>query len=398
LPNIVTNSTNAFAQTRFTVDPTPGNAQFTTIQDAVNAAQNAGAGTIWINPGTYTESPVITGTMDLIGNCGFESLQVMINGNISVNDWTNSITFSNLIINASSSDGFDVSSSTTNSTQISFNNCIIISSGNGITFSATGGSDYTAYLNNANIQSSSEGIVHNGSAGPVIITNSSINASSNGIDTNGIEFELYNCQMAAGANGVIFQSSSALVIEGGFFQSTNELLNFNGFGGDSLIIGALIECSAGSGYFATSAGTLLFSDLSFIGSARGIDPAITKFPLPQLLGLPTIPGGIITQPTDSSTATSAFGSSLSFGSAKQNTTGYDILVNIFVLANITATGTINLGVGPTSSPATNPVTPSLPLSPGPFQFSAIVPNNYYIVVSTTGTVTQTSITIQVCPL
>lgn len=107
--------------------------------------------------------------------------------------------------------------------------------------------------------------------------------------------------------------------------------------------------------------------------------------------------GIITAPTDSHTSSVAFGSSLTAGTAKQNTLGYDILVNVSVAFSLATAATVVLGVGPTSTPTTDAVTASI--SAGTVvSFSAIIPNNYYILVNTTGTITVGSITTQVCPL
>lgn len=104
---------------------------------------------------------------------------------------------------------------------------------------------------------------------------------------------------------------------------------------------------------------------------------------------------LITAPSASSTVTSGFGSSLTAGTAVQNTLGYDILINIVVSASLATTATIVLGVGPTSTPTTNTVIPSFTVAAlGFYTFSAVVPSNYYVLVNTTGTITVASITVQ----
>lgn len=113
----------------------------------------------------------------------------------------------------------------------------------------------------------------------------------------------------------------------------------------------------------------------------------------------TINSGISTAPASSNTATTAFGTTLTAGTALQNTTGYDIHVNICVNVTSSTTATLTLGVGPTSTPTTNTVLPSFSVAVASlFTFSAIVPNNYYLLVGSTGTITIGSITIQSCPL
>ena len=109
---------------------------------------------------------------------------------------------------------------------------------------------------------------------------------------------------------------------------------------------------------------------------------------------------IATVPPSSSTATTAFGTSITAGTAKQNTLGYNILVNISVDVASATTATIVLGVGPTSTPATNTVVSSFSTVTAlpSISFSAIVPNSYYLLVNTTGTIIITSITVQSCPM
>jgi hypothetical protein len=107
--------------------------------------------------------------------------------------------------------------------------------------------------------------------------------------------------------------------------------------------------------------------------------------------------GIQTAPIDSSTATTAFGASLTTGTPMQNTLGYDILVNVSGMAIVGAPGTVVLGVGPTSPPSTNDVTPTL-AGTGLVSFGAVVPNNYYVLVDVTGGVTIPAVVTQVCPI
>lgn len=107
--------------------------------------------------------------------------------------------------------------------------------------------------------------------------------------------------------------------------------------------------------------------------------------------------GIQTAPTDSSTATTAFGATLTTGTPVQNTLGYDIYLNVSGMALVGAPGTVVLGVGPTSPPSTNDVTPTL-AGTGLVSFGAVVPNNYYVLVDVTGGVTIPTVVTQVCPI
>lgn len=98
---------------------------------------------------------------------------------------------------------------------------------------------------------------------------------------------------------------------------------------------------------------------------------------------------LISAPTDSHTATTAFGNSLTLGTPKQNTTGYDIMVNIVISVTAATTATIVMGVGSTSTPTTDTAVSTFSLT-GDFTLTAYVPNNYYLLVDKTGTLTSTN--------
>ena len=95
-------------------------------------------------------------------------------------------------------------------------------------------------------------------------------------------------------------------------------------------------------------------------------------------------------PPSSDTATSAFGSLISFGTPIQNTLGYDVLVTISFHITAASGGTINAGVGPTSTPVTQQISPSLTGAVPVFTFSQYLPAGYYISLTTSGTITTST--------
>lgn len=106
-------------------------------------------------------------------------------------------------------------------------------------------------------------------------------------------------------------------------------------------------------------------------------------------------GAIKTAPPSSHTVTTAFGDSLSVDSAAQNTLGYDIILNISVVVASATSATIVLGVGSSATPTTDTVVASFSTAAAlTFSFVAYLPNNYYVLVNTTGTISVTSITVQ----
>lgn len=64
------NSTNNFGVSPYVVNATPGKGSYTTIQSAIDAANAAGGGTVYIQPGTYTENLTLFDKVDLWGAVG----------------------------------------------------------------------------------------------------------------------------------------------------------------------------------------------------------------------------------------------------------------------------------------------------------------------------------------
>jgi hypothetical protein len=82
------------------------------------------------------------------------------------------------------------------------------------------------------------------------------------------------------------------------------------------------------------------------------------------------------------------------GTALQNTTGYDVLLNIVVQVSAATTATLTLGVGTTNAPTLETAVPSFTVAAATFfTIFAYVPNNYYVKVGQTGTPTVTNVTV-----
>lgn len=179
-----------------------------------------------------------------------------------------------------------------------------------------------------------------------------------------------------------------IYIDGGTKNDLNSPgINIGTAGGESIDIGSQGDL--------TNASTSIYSGTGGINLFSG--GAISLFPLTSYILL--IGSGISTAPVNSSVATSAFVTSLTAGTSVKNTAGYNLLCNICI--NITAaTGaTITLGVGDSTGPTANTVISTFTTAAVLVQnFSALVPNNYYLVVNTTGTITVASISVQSCPM
>ena len=93
---------------------------------------------------------------------------------------------------------------------------------------------------------------------------------------------------------------------------------------------------------------------------------------------------LITAPANSAS------SSLSVGSAFQNTAGYDVMLTVYLSITAATTASILLGVGTTNTPTQQTIISSI--STAALSIVAIpiyIPNNYYALLSTSGTITQT---------
>jgi hypothetical protein len=117
-------------------------------------------------------------------------------------------------------------------------------------------------------------------------------------------------------------------------------------------------------------------------------------------GSTNFPGPISTAPIDSHTATTAFNASpgpLAIGTPLQNTLGYDIAVNVSIPVSLTTGGSLNVGVGPSATPTVDPFTPALSTATT-VDWSGIVPENYYLLFTTSGTITAGTPVVQVTPV
>jgi len=171
--------------------------------------------------------------------------------------------------------------------------------------------------------------------------------------------------------------------------------NYTGTEHQNILIGVSVLGTTGENNVLRIGSASLVSS-AFIAGIVGVSQTASAVTI-NASGQLGAAAGIITAPVSSHTATTAFGTSLTAGTAVQNTLGYDILLNISVVVASATTATLTLGVGSTATPTVDTVVASFS-SAGTYSFSAIVPNSYYVLVNDTGTISITSITVQTCPL
>jgi pectin methylesterase-like acyl-CoA thioesterase len=125
---------------QFIVDPRGESGNYKTIQSAINAADSAGGGTIYIHPGSYTENLAFKSDVDLVGAIG-DSLegQVIIIGQHAIPSGFGQFTLRNILFSNSSTNSIIINTTTT-SIDISFIRCTfkLILGGASLDFLANG--------------------------------------------------------------------------------------------------------------------------------------------------------------------------------------------------------------------------------------------------------------------
>ena len=120
---------------------------------------------------------------------------------------------------------------------------------------------------------------------------------------------------------------------------------------------------------------------SFVGSAS-----------PTLTGTLTI-ANLSSAPAASSAST------LSLGSAYQNTLGYDVILTIYLAITSATSASILCGVGATSTPTQQTIISGLTLAAlSVIPVTVYLPNNYYVLISNSGTITDSISGQQVTPV
>lgn len=113
----------------------------------------------------------------------------------------------------------------------------------------------------------------------------------------------------------------------------------------------------------------------------------------QFQGQPISGTNLVTAPAASQT------SSLIVGTAIQNLLGYDVVLTVYLAVASATTASILLGVGPTSTPTQQTIVNGLTLlALSVIPVTIYLPNNYYALLSTTGTISVSISGQQIMPV
>jgi len=378
----------------FVVD-SQGNAGYTTIQAAITAAALVASSTtpqtVWVWPGNYTEnltlasyvnvasaclqSVVITGNATYSGAAG-ERLSCIglvfttpATGNAFTYEGTaaSTITFIMCAFNATNGSGTAVAATNPNSTLNQYNCLLTISSGNQTFNTACSITVIEAFIQSSGTPSSF--------TGPRALFLNSFIADNFSSTTTMVIISCYFMQgNLTGTNATFLCFNTAFDTTETYWVTGTGAITYG-----SITTNALLNT-------ALTASTLRLKTgpISFDGGTTSIS---------------TSSGSLVSSPPASATATTTFGTSLTAATAKQNTNGYDVLLNICVTVTSATAATLTLGIGPTSTPTVDTVVSSFTVATSTvFTFSAYVPSTYYVLVSSTGTPTISGINCQVCTI
>lgn len=333
--------TGAYPITPYVVG-TSGEAGYQTIQSAINAASGAGGGTIYIQPGTYTEDLTLVDGVDLWGVVGIADTATCIIIGTHTPPTSGSITIRNIFLQSAT----DIFASNAAGSAAVILIDIAIAVENGYTFNLpnwTSSGSFTIFDGGV-IGSINDGVVNNTGGALIFFTTATIGAgSANPMITSG-SVEIYGCGVQC---PVSFQTGSSVLVDGAtlFTNSVTLANNSTGIINNSSIFSgsepAITMSSSGNWTVANStltstnnpsiagsgAGTLTLGSLTF-GSNSSIAGTLTLSWLP-------IKTGAFIATGSSSLTTSTASDTISIGSASQTGT--------LTLGQSTAGQTISIG-------------------------------------------------------
>lgn len=383
--------TTRYPITPYTVGPA-GLAAYQTIQSASDAANMAGGGLVYIQePGHYTENLITYAGVDIEGA---PSSTVSIIG-VHTPPVTGNIQFTNITF-ISATDVFNTMDSNTlvNVTCVECNFQVE----NGYTFNTPNLNASMISIYNCSCAGSvNDGFLSGSIQGISLIMDSSSIGAGSSKTLNAIDFSATNCSIfcpvsigneVTYAMGCLFinnvnitQGGDNALFIGCTFGIPSDFIpdvqiNINSTGLPIYFLSSSINTTNATA-IAGTADNVFLSGLSFIQSAT-IAPTITPGTGDRL----NCGSGLVTTPNTSAS------SSLALGTAYQNTTGYDLLLHVYISVTAATTASILSGVGPTNTPSQQTVVTGFSVaSASIIPVTVYLPSNYYALISTGGTIT-----------
>jgi len=275
-------STAGYPITPYVVGPS-GQAGYTTIQAGLNAANSAGGGIVFVQPGTYTENLTLFDNTQIVGAVGLGDLGALVIDGIHTPPTSGSFILRNCKLQSAT----HIFNSAAAGTSSIFIIDVAVDVTNGYVFNLpnwTSAASFGAF-DIGEIGSTNDGWVNNTGGATVFMTNITMGAgSSNSMITSGF-VELYNCvvqcpvDFQTGSNGLVaggsvfentvtFSNNSTLEIYNSVFDTgAAQALIYNSSANSSLST-VSINSSNNPSIGGTGAGTLQLTGISFLNDSN----------------------------------------------------------------------------------------------------------------------------------
>lgn len=290
----ISNPSAQFGNSQFVVDPTLGVGSYTTIAAAIAAADAAGGGTVYIRPGSYTESLTVSSAnnISLIGSTAALGGSVDLLGN-QIFDGNGIYSLEGLNILAGTGNAVTFGNSGAGTTVLNMTNCVCAASA-GIALvgvSAAGSANGT--ITNCVIDGSTQGATL--ANGDVLFESCTVTGGS----SNAIELQANsnftgntNTLSASSASTILISSATASgnSISSEYTAALNSTIRFTA-NGSYRTVNEVHNSSNASGFFSDSSGAFglfSYSYVSLNGTATGIDPQISAASLSNLSASPLV--------------------------------------------------------------------------------------------------------------
>ena len=297
-----------------------GDTDYSTIQDALDAANGDGGGIVFVRPGTYTEDLTLYDNTQIVGGVGLGDLGALV----IVGEHTPPSSGSFVLRNCKLQSATNIFNSAAAGTSSIFIIDVAVDVTNGYVFNLpnwTSSGGFGAF-DIGEIGSTDCGWVNNTGGATVFMTNITMGAGSgNTMITSGF-VELYNCvvqcpvDFQTGTNGiaaggtvfentVTFSNNSSLdIYNSSFVTGANTALNYNS-SANSKISSVSIDTSANPAINGSGVGQLTLTNVSFLdnGTIGGSLNLGTSRTYPTQMGNGELLIGSLGQPAVTSTLT-----------------------------------------------------------------------------------------------
>ncbi len=257
----VTETTGAYPITPFVVG-IAGQAGYTTIQSALDAADAAGGGTVYVQPGVFTENLTLYDSVDLWGTIGVADTETCKIIGTHLPPTSGAITIRNIFLE-NATDIF-------NSAMPADTNIILIDVGidvtNGFTFNLPDWTGSLIGINIGEVQSTNDGWVNNTGGAPVSMTNMTVGAGTGQSMVTTGTVEIANCIVDC---PIDFQTGTSALITGGSLFQKPVTFSDNS---TAAIVNSTFKPTSGAGIIYQSSGD---TSITSCGVDSGNSPAIS---------------------------------------------------------------------------------------------------------------------------